>query len=67
MMSAVFVLSILLLYPLFPLEKKGILISYLSRSVICLSVCPYVRACVKFLVNGSSPKLFDIATSNFAG
>ena len=33
-----------LLYPLFSLEKKGILISYQTRSVVRLSVCPSVRA-----------------------
>ena len=38
--------------------KKGILILYQNRSVVHLSVT--------FLVIVSSPKLFDVATSNFA-
>ena len=50
-----------LLYPLFSLEKKAILISYQSRSV----VRPSVRASVMFLVNVSPPKPLDLATSNF--
>ena len=41
----------ILLYPLFSLEKKGILISYRSRSVVRLSVrlcrCASVRMCVR--------------------
>ena len=45
-----------LLYPLFSLEKKGILISYQSLSI---------RESVRFLVNVSPPKLLDIVTSNF--
>ena len=50
-----------LLYPLFSSEKKAILISYQSRSVVRLSV----HASVTFLVNVSPPKLLDLATSNF--
>ena len=46
---------IALLYPLF-FRKKGILISYQSWSVVGTSVT--------FLVN-ISPKLLDVATSNF--
>ena len=42
------------LYLLFPLEKKGILISYQSRSVVGLSVPPSLT----FLVN------VDVAASN---
>ena len=52
-----------LLYPLFSLEKKGILISCQSRSV----VRPSIRASVTFLVNVSPPKPLEIATSNFVG
>ena len=54
-----------LLYPLFSLEKKGILISYQSRSVVHLSVRPCGCASVTFLVNVSPPKRLDVATSNF--
>ena len=43
--------------PAFSLEKKGIFISYQSRSVVRLSVCPSVRASVTFLVIESPPKL----------
>ena len=65
----------LLLYPLFSLEKKGILISCQSRSVVrpsvrpsvCLSLCPCVRPSVTFLVNVSPPKPLEVATSNFVG
>ena len=57
------------LYPLFSLEKKGILISCQSRSVVRPSVCPSVRPCVRpsvtFLVNVSPPKPLEVATSNF--
>ena len=49
------------LYPLFSLEKKGILILCQSRSVVRLSVCPSVT----FLVNVSPPKPLEVATSNF--
>ena len=49
------------LYPLFSLEKKGILIWYQSRSLVCLCI----SASVTFLVNVSLPKLLDVATSNF--
>ena len=45
------------LYPLFSLEKKGILISCQSRSV--------VRPSVTFLVNVSPSKPLEVATSNF--
>ena len=42
---------LIFLYPLFSLEKKGILISCQSRSVVrpsvCLSVCPSVHAYVR--------------------
>ena len=60
----------ILLYPLFSLEKKGILISYQSRSVVRRpSVRLSVRLCgcasVTFLVNVSPPKWLDITTSNF--
>ena len=51
-----------LLYPLFSLVKKGILISRQSRSVrpsVCLSVT--------FHVNISPPKPLEVATSNFVG
>ena len=57
--------TLFLLYPLFSLEKKGILISYQSRSVVRLSVPPYGCASVTFLVNVSPPKRLDIASSNF--
>ena len=61
------------LYPLFSLEKKGILISCQSRSVVRPSVrpsvCPSVRPCVRpsvtFLVNVSPPKPLEVATLNF--
>ena len=56
---------ILFLYPLFSLEKKGILISCQSRSVVHLSVRPSVRPPVTFLVNVSPPKPLEVATSNF--
>ena len=50
------------LYPLFSLEKKGILILYQSQSV----VRPSVHASVTFLVNVyPGPKLLDVATLNF--
>ena len=56
-------LSVEFLCPLFSLEKKGILISYQSRSVVRLSVRLCVRADVRpwgcvsvtFLVNVSPP------------
>ena len=55
-----------LLYPLFVFVKKGILIPYLSRSVVRLSVrlsvCPSVVSCKCI-----SPKRLGIETSNFAG
>ena len=61
--------SILLLYPLFSLEKKGILISCQSRSVVRPSVCPSVSPCVRpsvtFLVNESPSKPLEVATLNF--
>ena len=54
------VMEFKLLYPLFSLEKKGILISCQSRFVVRPSVCPSVRPCVcpsvTFLVNVSPPK-----------
>ena len=50
-----------LLYLLFSLEKKGVLFSYQSRSV----VRPCVRPSVTFLVNVSPPKPLEVATSNF--
>ena len=60
-----------LLYPLFSLEKKGILISYQSRSVVRPSVRASVRPCVcasfTFLVIVSPPKPLEVATSNFVG
>ena len=56
-----------LLYPLFSLEKKGILISCQSRSVVRPSVRPCVRPSVTFLVNVSPPKPLEVATSNFVG
>ena len=49
------------IYPLFSLEKKGILISCQSRSVVRLSVRPSVT----FLVNVFPPKPLEIATLNF--
>ena len=52
---------LILLYPLFSLEKKGILILCQSRSV----VRPCVRPSVTFLVNVSPPKPLEVATSNF--
>ena len=55
------------LYPLFSLEKKGILISCQSRSVVRPSVRPCVRPSVTFLVNVSPPKPLEVATSNFVG
>ena len=59
----------MLLYPLFSLEKKGILISCQSQSVVRLSVCPSVRPSVRpsvtFLVNVSPPKRLEVVTSNF--
>ena len=42
--------------PVFSLEKKGILISCQSRSVIRPSVRAYVRPSVTFLVNVSPPR-----------
>ena len=51
----------MLLYLLFSLEKKGILISCQSRSV----VRPCVSPSVSFLVNVSPPKPLEVATSNF--
>ena len=45
--SSQFVNLIILLYPLFSLEKEGILISYQSRSVVRLSVRTSVRLCVR--------------------
>ena len=45
------ILTLYLLYPLFSLEKMGILILCQSRSVECPSICPSVT----FLVN-VSPK-----------
>ena len=64
-------LSMEYLYPLFSLEKKGILISCQSWSVVrpsvCPSVCPCVRPSVTFLVNVSPPKPLEVATSNFVG
>ena len=51
--------------PAFSIEKKGILISYQSQSVVYLSARPGVRPSVTFLVNVSPPKLLYIATSNF--
>ena len=50
-----------LLYPLFSLEKKGILNLCQSRSV----VGPSVRPSITFLVNVSPPKPLEVATSNF--
>ena len=55
------------LYPLFSLEKKGILISCQSRSVVRPSVRPSVRTSVTFLVNVSPPKPLEVATPNFVG
>ena len=52
-----------LLYPLFSLEKKGILISCQSRSVVRSSVRPCVRPSITFLVNVSPPKPLEIARS----
>ena len=52
-----------LFIPAFSLEKEGRLILYQSRPVVHLSAHTYP----KFLVNESSPKLLDVATSNFAG
>ena len=54
-----------LLYPLFSLEKKGILISCQSLSVARPSVRPCVCSSVTFLVNVSPPKPLEVATSNF--
>ena len=60
-----------LLYPLFSLEKKGILISCQSRSVVRPSIRPSVRPCVRqsvtFLVNVSPPKLQEEAALIFVG
>ena len=57
------------LYPLFSLEKKGILISCQSLSVVRPSVRPSVRPCVRpsvtFLVNVSPSKPLEVATLNF--
>ena len=53
----------MLLYPLFSLEKKGILILCQSRSVVRPSVRLSVRPSV--LVNVSPPKSLEVATSNF--
>ena len=63
-----FAVENVLLYPLFSLEKKGILISCQSRSVVRPSVRPSVRhPSVTFLVNVSPPKPLEVATSNFVG
>ena len=51
--------TLVLLYPLFSLEKKGY-INFVSKSVR-LSVRPSVT----FLVNVSSPKSLEVVTSNF--
>ena len=44
---------------------------YQSRSVICpwvsVCLCALVCASLELLVNGSPPKLLDVATGNFAG
>ena len=56
-------------------RKKGILLSYQSRSIASLSMCVYVPVCVyacvrtaiMFLVNASPPKPLDIASANFQG
>ena len=56
-------MTIFYLYPLFSLEKEGILISCQSRSV----VRPSVRPSVTFHVNVSPPKPLEVATSNFVG
>ena len=67
MINKVIKLKLQFLYPLFSLEKKGILISCQSRSVVLLSVRPCVRPSVTFLVNVSPPKPLEVATSNFVG
>ena len=46
---------------------RFITILYQSRTVVRLSVRPFVRLPVMFLVNVSPSKLLDVATSNFAG
>ena len=54
----------------FSLEKKGILISCQSRSVVRPSVRPSMRTFVRpvmFLVNVSPHKPLEVATSNFVG
>ena len=52
----------------FSLEKFGILISYQSQSVVrpCVRLALGTRSNNDFLVNASSPKPLDIATSKFA-
>ena len=66
----VYVLTKILLYPLFSLEKKGKLIRVkVGPSSVCPSVRPSVRPCVRpsvtFLANVSPPKPLEVATSNF--
>ena len=55
----------IVIIPAFFLEKKGILVSCQSRSVVRPSVCLCVRTSVTFLVNVSPPKQLEVATSNF--
>ena len=56
--------------PTFFFRKKGY-IHFVPKADLQPSVCQSVRAYVcmfiKFLVNGSAHKLWDIATANFAG
>ena len=52
-------MRVLLLYPLYN--------NFVPKSDRRPSVSPFVRLPVMFLVNVSSSKLLDVATSNFAG
>ena len=49
-------------YVRFFYRKKGMLVSYQSPSVVCLSARPGVRPSVTFVANVSPPKLLYIAT-----
>ena len=54
-----------LLYSLFSLEKRGILILYQSLSIVRLSVYLCLRLSITFLVNTFQPQPLDVETLNF--